>query len=57
MRAGACYQEKVYGSIDTRILDDGRLMSSATKVLEDLSLKHFDKKVSHGSRVLMLQVL
>ena len=30
-RAGACYQEKVYGSIDTRILDDGRLMSSATK--------------------------
>ena len=27
------------------------------KVLEDLSLKHFDRKVSHGSRVLMLQVL
>ena len=27
------------------------------KVLEDLSLKHFDRKVLHGSRVLMLQVL
>ena len=27
------------------------------KVLEDLSLKHFDRKISHGSRVFMLQVL